>query len=47
MMPQEQDGKVVTQRPTSKASWGGKTGSCSLDCGHLPEHPLRMGEDHR
>ena len=22
-------------------------GSCSLDCGHLPEHPLKMGEDHR
>ena len=26
---------------------GGNTGSCSLDHGHLPEHPLRMGEDHR
>ena len=22
-------------------------GSCSLDCGHLPEHPLITGEDHR
>ena len=30
-----------------KLPWGGKTGSCSLDHGHLLEHPLRMGEDHR
>ena len=47
MMPQEQDGKAVTRRPTSKASLGWKTGSCGLDCGHLLERPLRMGEDHR
>ena len=46
-MPQEKDGKAVTQWPTSKASLGGKMGSCGLDHGHLPEHPLRMGEDHR
>ena len=46
-MPQEKDGKVVTWWPTSKASWGGKTGSYSLDHGHLPECPLRTGEDHR
>ena len=26
---------------------GGKMGSCGLDHGHLPEHPLKMGEDHR
>ena len=26
---------------------GGNMGSCSLDCGHLPECPPRMGEDHR
>ena len=26
---------------------GGKMGSCGLDCGHLLEHPLKMGEDHR
>ena len=30
-----------------KLPWGGKTGSCGLDGGCLPEHPLRMGEDHR
>ena len=30
-----------------KLPWGGKTGSCGFDCGHLPECPLRMGEDHR
>ena len=46
-MPQEKDGKVVTQQPTSTAPWGRKMGSCSLDCGHLLKHPLRMGEDHR
>ena len=46
-MPQEKDGKAVTWGPTSNASLGGKMGSCSLDCGHLPEHPLRMGKDHR
>ena len=46
-MPQEQDDKAVTQRPTRKASRAGKTGSCGLDHGHLLEHPLRMGEDHR
>ena len=45
--PQEQDGKAVTQWPTSKASLGWKTGSCGLDHRHLPEHPLKMGEDHR
>ena len=46
-MPQEKDGKAITQWPTSKASLGWKNGSCSLDHEHLPEHPLRMGEDHR
>ena len=46
-MPQEGSGKAVTQQPTSKASLGGKTGSCSFSHGHLPEHLLRMGEDHR
>ena len=30
-----------------KLPWGGKTGSCNFYCGHLPEHPLRMGEDLR
>ena len=30
-----------------KLPWGGKMESCDLDCGRLPEHPLRMGEDHR
>ena len=30
-----------------KLPWGGKMGSCGLDHGHLLEHPLRMGEDHR
>ena len=30
-----------------KLPWGGKTGSCGLEHGHLLEHPLRMGEDHR
>ena len=30
-----------------KLPWGGKTGSCSLNHGHLLEHPLKMGEDHR
>ena len=28
-----------------KLPWGGKMGSCGLDCGHLLEHLLRMGED--
>ena len=45
--PQENNGKVVTQWSTSKASLGGKMGSCSLNHGSLPEHPLKMGEDHR
>ena len=30
MMPQEQDGKVVTQRPTRKASQGCKNGKLQL-----------------
>ena len=30
-----------------KLPWGGKAGSCSLDLGHLLEHPLRMGDDQR
>ena len=30
-----------------KLPWGGKMGSCGLDCRHLLEHPVRMGEDHR
>ena len=47
MTPQEQNGKAVTQQPTEKLPRGGKMGSCSLDCGHLLEHPLKMGEDHR
>ena len=47
MTPQEKDGKVVTWQPTSKASLGWKMGSCGLHCGHLLEHPLRMGKDHR
>ena len=29
-----------------KLPLGGKMGSCGLYYGHLPEHPLRMGEDH-
>ena len=47
LMPQEQDGKAVTQRPTRKASQGWKYGKLHLDHGHLPEHPLKMGEDSR
>ena len=42
--------KMARQSPNDlpvKLPWGGKTGSCSLDHGHLPECPLRMGEDHR
>ena len=47
-MLQEEDGKAVTWQLTSKASLGWKKmGSCGLDDGHLLEHPLRMGEDHR
>ena len=30
MMPQEQDGKAVTQRPTRKASQGWKNGKLQL-----------------
>ena len=45
-MPQEKNGKAVTWWPTSKASLGGKMGSCGLYHGCLLEHPLRMGEDH-
>ena len=30
-----------------KLPWGRKMGSCSLNCGCLPEHPLQMVEDHR
>ena len=45
--PEEKDGKVVTQQPTSKSSLGWEMGSCSLYHGCLLEHPLRMGEDHR
>ena len=42
--------KMARQSPNDlpvKLPWGGKMGSCGLDHGHLPEHPLRMGEDHR
>ena len=42
--------KVVRWSPNDlpvKLPWGGKTGSCGFYHGHLPEHPLRMGEDHR
>ena len=42
--------KMARQSPDDlpvKLPWGGKIGSCSLDCGHPPEHPPRMGEDHR
>ena len=46
-MPQEKCGKAVTKQPTSKASWGGKMGSCNFYHGCLMEHPLRMGEDLR
>ena len=48
LMPQGQDGKAVTLT-TYQESFPGveKMGSCGLDHGHLPEHPLRMGEDHR
>ena len=45
--PQEENGKVVTQQPTSKASLGWKMGSGSFCHGHLLECPLRTGEDHR
>ena len=48
MMPQEQDGKAVTQQPTSKASQGWKNGELWLGLWmSTSEHPLRMGEDHR
>ena len=47
MMPQEQDGKANTRQPSRRASQGWKNGSCGLDCGHLLEHPLKTGEDHR
>ena len=42
--------KMARQSPNDlpvKLPWGWKMGSCSLDHGHLLEHPLRMGEDHR
>ena len=42
--------KVVRQSPYDlpvKLPWGGRTGSCSFYCGCLPEHPPRMGENHR
>ena len=48
MMPQEQNGKAVTGRPTRKASQGWKYGKLvAWIMERLPEHPLRMGEDHR
>ena len=47
MMPQEQNGKVVTQRPTRQASQGWIMGSCSLDHGCLLERLPKLGEDHR
>ena len=43
--PQEKDGKA--NNLPAMLPWGGKTGSCGLHHGPLPEHPLRMGEDHR
>ena len=46
MMPQEM-ARRSPDNLAGKLPWGGKTGSCGLDCGCLPEHPLRMGEDHR
>ena len=42
--------KMVRWSPNDlpvKLPWGGKMGSCSLYHGHLLEHPLKMGEDHR
>ena len=46
-MPQEKNGKQSPDNLPVKLPWGGKMGSCSLYHGHLLEHPLRMGEDHR
>ena len=39
--------KIVRQSSNNlpvKLPWGGKMGSCNFCCGHLLEHPLRMGE---
>ena len=44
-MSQENNGKVVTQWPTSKDSLGWKMGSCNFCHGRLLELPPRMGED--
>ena len=38
--------KIFDDLPV-KLPWGGKMESCGLYHGHLPEHPPRMGEDHR
>ena len=51
--PQEKDGNKWTPQWPSQDDlpvqfpWGGKMGNCGLDHGHLPEHLLKMGEDHR
>ena len=47
MTPQEKNGRVVTQWPTSKAFIGGLMGSHDFCHGCPLEHPLKMGEDLR
>ena len=47
MMSQESSGSVVTQLTASKTSLGGLMGSYDFYHGHLPQHPLKMGDDPR
>ena len=47
LTPQENNGKAVTQRPTSKTSLGWINGKLWLLHGHTLEHPQKMGEDLR
>ena len=46
-MPQENNGKAVTQWPTSKASLGWKNRKLQLESWTSTRVPLKMGEDHR
>ena len=47
MMPQENNGKMVTNGLPAKLSWGGLMESYNFCHGCPPEHPQKMGEDLR
>ena len=47
MMPQENIGSAVTLALPARLPWGGLRGSYDFYHGHPPEHPQKMGGNHR